>query len=182
MKAFQLGISVGRFQTFHNGHKAMLDIALELCGRVGVFIGSSQESGTSKNPFTYETRRDILRKIYGSAVEVYPLPDIGVGNNSTWGDYVLENVRQRFGTAPDLLISGKEARRVDWFDSVAGLSIAELYIPKTVDISASRMREFILENDFEAWKRYSDARLWDSFWQLREAVLASVHNTGTASM
>ncbi len=182
MKAFKLGISVGRFQTFHNGHKVMLDTAIELCGRVGVFIGSSQEYGTSKNPFTYETRKGILEKIYGGAVEIYPLPDIGVGNNSAWGDYVLENVRQRFGMAPDLLISGKEARRVDWFDSVAGLSIAELYIPKTVEISASQMREFILNDDFEAWKRYSDARLWDSFQSLRKAVLASAGNTQTASL
>ena len=92
---------------------------------------------TSTNPFPYEIRRQLLRNLFGDAVEIYPLPDIGVGNTAAWGDYVLENVMQRFGRMPDLLVSGKETRRLDWFDSVAGVRIAELYIPKTVEISAS---------------------------------------------
>ena len=182
MKPYKLGITVGRFQTFHKGHQMMIDKAVELCGRVGVFIGSSQESGTNKNPFTYETRADILKKIYGDSIYVYPLPDIGVGNNSAWGDYVIDAVTERFGEAPDLLVSGKEERRIDWFDSVKGLRIAELYIPKTVDISAGRMRELFLENDFETWKTFCDERLWGSFPALRDIVLESYKNTETASM
>ena len=52
MKPYNSGIIVGRFQTFHNGHKDMIDRAVELCEEVGIFIGSSQESGTFKNPVT----------------------------------------------------------------------------------------------------------------------------------
>ena len=181
-KAYKLGIIVGRFQTFHNGHRMMIDKATELCERVGVFIGSSQESGTSKNPFTYETREGILHKIYGKKIEIYPLPDIGVGNNSKWGEYVLMSVIQRLGDTPDILISGKEEKRISWFDGVNGLSIAELYIPKTVDISASRMRELFIEGDFETWKTYCDERLWDSFGEMRETVIAARDNTETDSI
>lgn len=181
-KAYDLGVMIGRFQTFHKGHQVMIDKAIELCEKVGLFVGSSQESGTSKNPFTYETREGILRKIYGDRICVYPLPDIGVGNNSRWGDYVLDHVIERFGRYPDLLISGKEERRIDWFDSVKGLSIAELYIPKTIDISASKMREMFVKNEFDFWKEYCDARLWDSFSEMRRIVLASQENTETASI
>lgn len=181
-KPYKLGITVGRFQTFHNGHRQMLQKAVELCDRVGVFIGSSQESGTNKNPFTYEMRKEILEKVFGGSIEIYPLPDIGVGNNSKWGDYVIENVKERFGTSPDLLVSGKEERRIDWFDSVSGLLIAELYVPKTIDISATEMREMLCSGDFETWKKYSDERLWGSFETLREAVLASKDNTETSSI
>ena len=110
-KAFKLGIVVGRFQTFHTGHLDMIDKACAVCDRVGIFVGSSQESGTLKNPFTFEARRAMLQKVFGSRVQIYPLPDIGVGNNAKWGDYVLQNVRRRFGRAPDLLVSGKEDRR-----------------------------------------------------------------------
>ena len=49
MKPYKLGITVGRFQTFHKGHQVMIDKAIELCDKVGVFVGSSQESGTNKN-------------------------------------------------------------------------------------------------------------------------------------
>ena len=160
----------------------MIDKAIELCEKVGVFIGSSQESGTSKNPFTYEMRESILKKIYGDTIRVYPLPDIGVGNNSRWGDYVLDSVVERVGEAPDLLITGKEERRIDWFDSVKGLSISELYIPKTIDISASKMRELIIKNEYDTWKEFCDKRLWSSFPEMRRIVLGSCKNTETSSI
>ena len=181
-KAYKLGITIGRFQVFHKGHQAMIDKAIELCDIVGVLIGSSQESGTSKNPFTYEMRESILKKIYGDRIRIYPLPDIGVGNTSEWGDYVLDTVIERFGEAPDLLISGKEERRIDWFDSVKGLLISELYIPKFIDISASKMRNLLVKNEFDTWKKYCDERLWDSFSEMREIVLDSQKNTKTASI
>ncbi len=182
MRPYRLGITVGRFQPFHNGHRMVIDKALELCEKVGVFIGSSQESGTNKNPFSYELRKEIIKRIYGESVYVYPLPDIGAGNNSVWGDYVLECVFERFGEYPDLLISGKEERRASWFDGAKGASAAELYIPKTVDISASRIRELFLNGEYESWKKYSDERIWELFPEMRKAVLKSYGNTGSASL
>ena len=107
-KPFRLGLVVGRFQTLHTGHEDMIRKAIALCDRVGLFVGSSQESGTFKNPFSYELRREMLTDVFGSNVCVYPLPDIGVGNNAKWGDYVLGQVAERFGRLPDLVVSGKE--------------------------------------------------------------------------
>ena len=154
-KPYKLGIIVGRFQNIHAGHEEMIEKALELCDRVAVFVGSSQESGTNKNPFSYELRRELLTRLFGDKILIYPLPDIGVGNNSRWGDYVLRNVEERVGMLPDLLVSGKESRRKDWFDGVEGVSIAELYIPKTIDISASRMRTYLETDDFDSWKQFT---------------------------
>ena len=91
-KPFSLGILVGRFQTIHAGHELMIETALSLCKQVGIFVGSSQEAGTAQNPFSYETREKLLRLLFGEQVQIFPLPDIGVGNNGTWGEYVLENV------------------------------------------------------------------------------------------
>lgn len=181
-KPYRLGILVGRFQTLHSGHADMINRAVELCDRVGVFVGSSNESGTSKNPFTFETRAEMLKTVFGDKIRVCPLPDIGVGNNSTWGDYVLKNVVERFSEMPDLLVSGKEARRVSWFDSVEGASIAELYIPKTIDISATQMREFFINNDFDGWKKYTDPKLWGKYEKLRQEVLLSKDNDRTNSI
>ena len=178
-KPFELGIMVGRFQTLHSGHEFMIDKAVELCDRVGIFIGSSQESGTEKNPFTYETRKELLEAVYGDSITICPLPDIGVGNNSLWGDYVLKNVSEYFGRYPDLVVSGKENRRNTWYD---GHDITEIFIPKTIDISASEMREFFINNDFEEWKKYTNSKLWSRYDELRETVLASMDNTETDSI
>ena len=181
-KPYKLGILVGRFQTIHLGHEKMVNTALHLCRQVGVFVGSSQESLTSKNPFSYEIREEMLHAVFGDAIRVYPLPDIGVGNNPRWGDYVLQNVEARFSCLPDLLVSGKEARRLDWFDSVAGLAISELYISKSIDISATEMRQFFLADDFESWKKHTNPRLWSKYPELRQIVLASQSRRETDSI
>ena len=181
-KPFSLGILVGRFQTLHLGHVQMIETAVSLCGQVGIFVGSAQESGTSKNPFPYALRREMLKRLFGDRVEIYPLPDIGVGNVSAWGDYVLENVQARFGRMPDLLVSGKEARRLDWFDSVRGVRIAELYIPKTIEISASQMRSFLLADDRARWEQYVDPRIHSLYPALRELVKSAEGKTDTQSI
>ena len=182
MKPFDLGIMVGRFQTFHIGHAYMIEKAVAVCEHVGVVVGSAQESGTAKNPFTYEQRETYLRRAFGDKIKIYPLPDIGVGDNSKWGDYVLQNVRERFGKSPDLLVSGKEERRISWFDSVVGVSVAELYVPKIIDISASEMRAWLIDGNFGQWKRYSPETLWDAYGEMRAAVLASKDNLETQSL
>lgn len=181
-KPFKLGIMVGRFQMIHSGHEFMINRTLEICDEVGIFIGSSQESGTQKNPFSYEIRRDLLKEIYGDKIKIFPLPDIGVGNTSKWGDYVLKNVCDRFGGYPDLIASGKESRRIDWLSSEDGNRIFELYIPKTIEISASEMRSLMIENNFEEWKKYSNPKIWDKFDFLREIVIHSKNNLKTSSI
>lgn len=181
-KPFSLGILVGRFQTLHTGHEQMIRTALALCGQVGIFVGSSQESGTANNPFSYATREGLLRLLFGDRVDIFPLPDIGVGNNGAWGEYVLENVFARYCRVPDLLISGKETRRVSWFDGIADVRISELYIPKAIDISASQMRSFLLEDDRHSWQRYTNPVLWGQYDHLRQLVLESKDNEETASI
>lgn len=237
---FSLGLLVGRFQMPHLGHQYMIDTALSVCDRVGVLVGSSQESGTAANPFPFELRRDMLRELYGDRIEIAPLPDIGVGNNAVWGNYVLESALHAFGSVPDLAVSGAEGRRTSWFhssggDSSAGHTVstgqdrssdlavsagqdrcpdlsvsagqdrssgltvsagqakekqrfvgqpepAELYLPKVIDISASELRGYLLENNFIAWSKFTDPRLHARFEELRALVLAGEAHTETASL
>lgn len=181
-KPYELGLIVGRFQTVHLGHEMMIRTALELCERVGIFIGSAQESGTQKNPFSYEVREGMLRALFGSAVEVRPLPDAGLGNNARWGEYVLAKAKEAFGRLPDLAISGKEERRGTWYDCKAGESLAELAIPKTIEISASQMRDFFLRDDVEAWKAYTSPALWGDYARLRALTLSAQENRETDSI
>ena len=181
-KPFSLGVMVGRFQTLHAGHEEMIRKGLALCDRVLILVGSAQESGTEKNPFSYDLREQMLRSVFGDEPLIYPLPDIGVGNNSTWGNYVLEKTEEFTGAKPDLLITAKESRRLDWFDSVQGLQIAELYIPKSNPISATQMRTYFLADQEESWRSQTNPRLWPLYETMRQQVEASASNTETASM
>jgi len=181
-KPYQLGVLVGRFQTLHLGHEMIIQKAIELCDEVGIFIGSSQESGTNKNPFSYELRKEILETSLGEAVRVFPLPDLGVGNVPAWGDYVLANVKERFGRYPDLLVTGKEGRRIDWFDNAQNLAISELYVPKSIDISGTQMREFFMTGDRENWQKYVNPANWKNYDRLREIVCSCYDRMETDSI
>ena len=57
---YKFGIVCGRFQVFHNGHKSIIDEAINQCDKVAVFIGSAQASGTDINPFDYEFRKKMV--------------------------------------------------------------------------------------------------------------------------
>ena len=181
-KAYGLGIIVGRFQTLQKGHEYMINMARALCDKVLVFVGSSQESGTEKNPFSYELRKELLITIFGDSIIIAPLADIGVGNNGHWGDYVIENAVSVTGRKPDLLISGKEERRRNWFDGIEGVNISELYIPKSIDISASEIRQFFLNNDKENWKKFVSKKLWPRYDELRKIVLECKDISDTKSI
>lgn len=181
-KPYQLGIIVGRFQTLHLGHEDMILKAMELCEQVGVFVGSSQEHGTEKNPFSYDIREQMIKTVFPSGLAVFPLPDIGVGNNHKWGEYVLEQVISRCGRQPDLLVSGKEERRIDWFSGEAGKQIAELYIPKSIEISASQMRDFLLHDAQKEWQSYVNPQLYPLYSQYRSLVLQAQNHPETQSI
>jgi len=181
-KSYRLGIIVGRFQILHRGHEMIIDKAAELCDEVGIFIGSSQESGTNKNPYPYELRKKLLTNVYGDRVKIYPLPDAGLGNVAAWGDYVLQHVKERFGRYPDLLVSGKESRRIDWFDNAAELAISELYVPKSIDISGTEMRELFLADDRETWKGFVNPANWNEYEELKLGFLNAKDNLKTDSI
>ena len=181
-KPFEFGLLVGRFQMLHLGHEDMIGKALGCCRKVGILIGSSNESGTWQNPFSYEVRKEIIEKIYGNQVVIAPLPDIHVGNVPRWGEYVLEEAEKAFGRLPDLFITGKEVRRESWFNGPTGIGLAELEIPKTIEISASELREMLLSGDEENWKKFTDEAIHSEFDRLRKLVVKAENCRETGSI
>jgi bifunctional NMN adenylyltransferase/nudix hydrolase len=52
---------IGRFQPFHNGHKALFKECLKKYQKLVVVLGSAQSAPTIKNPFTPEDREAMIR-------------------------------------------------------------------------------------------------------------------------
>ena len=65
-KQYDALVFCGRFQPFHNGHKAVIDRALELANEVIVVVGSSFQPRSTKNPFTFEERKAMIDAVYGN--------------------------------------------------------------------------------------------------------------------
>lgn len=94
---------IGRFQPFHKGHKALIKKALSVSKRVIVFIGSSQENRTEKNPFRPCERMKMILASFDVKEQrrlvFVPLPDYA--NNADWLDHItssLQLINQDEGT------------------------------------------------------------------------------------
>ena len=169
MKLYKLGLVIGRFQPLHNGHVAMIRHALELCEKVVVYVGSAQESCTKLNPFSYCGREEMLAKTFDTEyltkrLLVRPLPDIGVGNNSEWGGYIIKKFKSEFHCEPDLYVSGCELDRVSWFSGNIAPKMDELRLNRSIiHASGTICRELLLKDDKDAFFQHVPIQLFDKY-------------------
>ncbi|MBR9699895.1 nicotinamide-nucleotide adenylyltransferase [Candidatus Woesearchaeota archaeon] len=85
---------IGRFQPFHNGHLEDIRSALYISSKVIIGIGSSQEKDTVENPFSFEERKEMIKKAVEEdklePVEIIAVPD--VNDDNKWVDHVEKTV------------------------------------------------------------------------------------------
>lgn len=152
---YKNGVMIGRFQPFHLGHKNVVDLALSKVDNLLILIGSAQEKGTERNPYSYEQRKAMIKAIYGDKVRAEPIFDIGVGDNPLWWDYVLKRCNE-LSFPPNVLFGGGEAKHASWLkeSGIAYLSVDRAILP----ISSTVIREKMKAND-ESWKELVDPRI-----------------------
>lgn len=176
VKPFDVGLLVGRFQVFHEGHEALADMALGMCDRLLILVGSAQESGTHRNPFSVATRIEMIKEIYpGANVIISPLPDMTNEDDICveWGKYLLQRVRTLIHKNPDFMIYGNDEARSGWFAAEDITSIAEFILPRDkLGISATQMRTAMLANDRAQWFKHHNKHLHKHFDRLRDELLA----------
>lgn len=84
----RVGLLVGRFQPFHNGHLAAVKHALGQVDYLYVVVGSAQRSHERDNPFTAGERISMIKsaldnaEIRGSRWMAIPIPD--ADSHSVW--------------------------------------------------------------------------------------------------
>lgn len=84
MTKHRVGVLIGRFQPFHNGHLQLLRRAFECAEMVLILCGSSNTPRTLKNPFTFAERETMIRacltaaenaRLYCAPIDDYPYDD-----------------------------------------------------------------------------------------------------------
>jgi len=86
---------IGRFQPLHDGHKTIIQTALDE-GKP-VLIGLMDTEIDDANPYTMEQRRAMFREAFGDRVRVMRLPPIGevcYGRNVGYGIRKIEAPRE----------------------------------------------------------------------------------------
>ena len=176
MKKYKTGLVLGRFQTFHKGHEYIINKALEICDKVLVFIGSSDKFGTIENPFSYELRKKLIKKVYENEIVenklvISPLADLGAGNVTKWGDYLFCEA-EKILRKVDCIVYGKESKCKSWFSEKIKKSVNFIVISRDdIKINASTLRNCMKENDFEKWRKFVNKKNWGEFEKMREILI-----------
>lgn len=180
-KLYNLCIICGRFQPIHKGHEAIIRKALQMSKKVGLYIGSANNTGTESNPLSFEARLKLISTIFKKDIRrgrllIKPLndrPKEEYGNNQSWGKYYLDNIHRDFGN-PDLFIYGNDKVRDEWFTKEDLKGIDEFRINRdTINISGSELRSSLISNDVYRFKKYTNKKIWKYFDVLRYLVLSA---------
>lgn len=175
-KEFELGLVLGRFNHMHKGHTYIIDLSRKMCEKTLILIGSAQEYGTLRNPFKLETRQKVIKKIYNNCDDVIidSLNDMTNENDICfeWGEYILKNIKEKYGKIPDLMVYGKDETRKNWFSEQDNKKFSELIVErKKINISATELRKYLVNDDENNWKEYVPFEIFDMYDDLREELI-----------
>lgn len=176
MKPYDVGLICGRFQTYHIGHESLINMGTQLCDRILILIGSSQECGTERNPLNINTRTKMLKEIYGDSPEImiYALSDLTDENDirPEWGKYLLENVDRYIYKVPELMITGDDEERNHWFAREDVVDMSQLIVNRgRISISATQVRKLMVMDDRKEWMKWVNPKLHKMYDEIRRELM-----------
>lgn len=188
MKTFKLGFVIGRFQHIHDSHRKMINTALQSCERVILMVGSSQESGTERNPFNLYTRMNLIREVFKEEIEEEKLllahtDDMThEGDHSTaWGNFLLKKIEMwkgHYGVHDDVdcFIYGNDEERTAWFNPKDIEKISHIVLSRKADnLNATGVRKLLVEDNLLAWKDSVPNEIIPFYAELRAELLQVTH-------
>ncbi len=179
MKSFKTGLIVGRFQHIHIGHEKLINIGLSLCDKLVIFVTYSDNKETNKNPYNIEYRIKLLNIIYekeikDSKIIIYPFKDINLEDSVThlWGEAVINTYIEYMKVSPQCIIYGKDKDINKCFNSNIVSNITEVFVDRlSLKISATEMREYLINDDFVNWKKYSNSKIHNEYNTIRNKLM-----------
>jgi bifunctional NMN adenylyltransferase/nudix hydrolase len=72
------GVFIGRFEPFHIGHKAVVEVALKENNKLIILVGSAKTTLGKKNPFNFAERKEMIEDAlfeYSDRIMILPLRD-----------------------------------------------------------------------------------------------------------
>lgn len=155
-----LTVFIGRFSPFHKGHAAVLDRAIKTSKAVLVLVGSAKQARTTKNPFTFDERANMIRNYaldshvengrYASTLRIKPLYDHPY-NDQAWIRGVQNAVDETktelvdvIGLNPTVYLTGSDRDRSTWYLNTFGdffaLDVVDKH-PVGFELSATAVRD-----------------------------------------
>lgn len=134
MKPYKTSLAIMRAQPFHLAHEDIIRQMLDESEDVYILIGSAQECGTDRNPFTYAQRRQMIENVFPNNDRLHIKPIADLGDYTRWANYIVVNL----GFRPDAYYCGDDQDKV-LFEAI-GIHAVEFKRQK-FPISATQIRE-----------------------------------------
>lgn len=139
-------VFIGRFQPFHNGHKAVIDAALDQAKEIVVVVGSSFASRNIRNPFTFEERKAMIKAVFPSdRVLVVPVSDYPYDDNK-WVNAIQKIVDETVPHAKDVGLIGHSKDSTSYYLNIFPRWKNHIEVPDVGGINATDIRKYGLEN------------------------------------
>ena len=102
-----VGAVVGRFQIddLHDGHRTLLDHVIARHKRVVVLVGVRPANPDSRNPLSFEVRRNMIQKAYPTVL-ILPIQD--EKHDEFWSENVDKMLRIAVGNYPVIFYTGRD--------------------------------------------------------------------------
>lgn len=146
-------VFIGRFQPFHNGHKAVIDAALEQSHEVVVVVGSSFAARNIRNPFTFQERRAMIEAVYppgrtdrGTRVKVVPVSDYPYDDNK-WVNAIQKIVDATIPNAQDVGLIGHSKDSTSYYLNIFPRWKNHVEVPNVDGINATDIRKLMFEGN-----------------------------------
>lgn len=154
---YKSGLAVMRAQPPHIGHEKLIRRMLSECEKITIILGSVQEQGTARNPYSYTQRKAMLLSIFTpeEQAKMKILGIFDINNPTEWSSFVLDFIKESMPeiSRPDVYYAGSDYD-AQWFRK----DFANIVIENRVDynfpyVSGSMVRDMITIGD-QRWHNY----------------------------
>lgn len=190
-------VFVGRFQPFHNGHKAVIDAALKQAKQVVVVVGSSFAARSIRNPFTFQERKAMIDAVYKDEVVswdagslkgfatsprvlVVPVSDYPYDDNK-WVNAVQKVVDETLGPHfNDVGLIGHSKDHTSYYLNIFPKWKNHVEVPNVDGINATDIRKSLFDStDYEEYDSIREVMPSQSHWEMKR-IISNNSNTGGA--
>ena len=144
-------VFIGRFSPFHNGHKAVIEAALEQAQEVVVVVGSSFAARNIRNPFTFQERKAMIKSVFTSErVKVVPVSDFPYDDNK-WVNAIQRIVDETVPHAQDVGLIGHSKDSTSYYLNIFPRWKNHVEVPNVGSINATDIRNNFLSLTNAFW-------------------------------
>ena len=177
-KQHKCGLYLGRFQPLHLGHTNIINRMIEECDKVIIAIGSAQESGTKRNPLSFDFRKYLIERTYEDCIDDIVIVAVNdreeYSDDSFWGDYMFGQIYDQTALRPNVIYEGKESANTHWYDHYHYINVVK--VPRgDIPINATDIRDAILRDDVD----YALERLPYSIFRYYDEIRKEIQNGKT---